>query len=338
MKKAIENALEMKSYKQAGEKTLGNIDIVIGKSTIYNWLKKCVFKEKASKQREAEVITISADGTYPHIKKDSISIKELKVFNLYDSREKAEKKKYRINSLIYCPKRQGSIVRTWEHVLEFIERKYDVSKIKKVYICGDGANWIKNIMKEDSKIKQSWIKEIDKEFVIDKFHYIKTYCDLMKYGYELKDLINYYENGDLTPFKDKEEAIKILKRKEIRNKVEYLKTNEENTKGWDKEGYLGCDMEMVMSHYICPRFKGSPKVWGKNIFKYGYGLALLKNNLLEIELEGEEEKDYIEDIKMKFKNVELYYGDFKEKGNLDSVLYGRDSGLRRLFSNLAHSY
>lgn len=75
-------------------------------------------------------------------------------------------------------------------------------------------------------------------------------------------------------------------------------------------------MEMVMSHYICDRLKKSPKVWGKSIYKYSYGLCLLKNKKLEIKLEEENNIDYIETVKIKFKDKELYYGNYKDKSNV----------------------
>lgn len=139
---------------------MANIGIVIGKSSIYNWLQKCSFEEKEVRKKESKVLTISADGTYPHINNTSKN-KELKVFNFYSTREKIESNKYKIDSEIYSPRRQSDIIRTWEQTLEYIAKIYDVDKIKKIYVCGDGAGWIKKIMDESIEFKNNWI--MDKE-------------------------------------------------------------------------------------------------------------------------------------------------------------------------------
>ena len=60
--------------------------------------------------------------------------------------------------------------------------------------------------------------------------------------------------------------------------------------------------------------------------------------MLEIKFEMEEENDYIDNIKLKFKDKELYFGDFKDKSNLSSVMDGKNSGMRTIFNSLIHSY
>ena len=38
---------------------------------------------------------------------------------------------------------RGEIDALWEEVLTYLDDRYDLDKVKKVYILGDGANWIK---------------------------------------------------------------------------------------------------------------------------------------------------------------------------------------------------
>lgn len=135
MKKAIINALEMRSYNQAGKKTLEHIKERITKSTIYNWLKKARFEEKEVKQKEAKAITISADGTFPHINGSSKN-KELKVFNIYSEKEQVERRKNKLDSHIFSPRRQSNTNRLWEQVLEYIKKifKIEAKKLDLIYI------------------------------------------------------------------------------------------------------------------------------------------------------------------------------------------------------------
>ena len=54
----------------------------------------------------------------------------------------------------------GEIERFWKEVYEYIESAYDVDKIKRINLNGDGAVWIKTGAKVLSKTK----------LVLDKFH------------------------------------------------------------------------------------------------------------------------------------------------------------------------
>ncbi len=65
--------------------------------------------------------------------------------------------------------------RLWKEVSEYIKFNYDVDKIKRIFINGDGASWIK-----------AGTKYIEKStFVIDKFHlnkYINQLCASLDEG------------------------------------------------------------------------------------------------------------------------------------------------------------
>ena len=58
--------------------------------------------------------------------------------------------------------------------------------------------------------------------------------------------------------------------------------------------------------------------------------------LLEIELENEEELEYIENIK--FKDNEVYFENFKDKSNVSVLNDWCNKGTRELFNKLIHSY
>lgn len=55
----------------------------------------------------------------------------------------------------------------WEETWEYIRKNYDTTKLEKIYVCGDGAQWIKKCTE--------WLPL--SEFVLDRYH-------LMKYIYD----------------------------------------------------------------------------------------------------------------------------------------------------------
>jgi hypothetical protein len=48
----------------------------------------------------------------------------------------------------------------WEEVLSYIDDSYDMDYIETIFLAGDGANWIKNGLKEIPKTK----------YILDRYH------------------------------------------------------------------------------------------------------------------------------------------------------------------------
>lgn len=55
----------------------------------------------------------------------------------------------------------------WEEAWEYIRKNYDTKKLGKIYVCGDGASWIKQCTE--------WLPL--SEFVLDKYHMMKYIYD-----------------------------------------------------------------------------------------------------------------------------------------------------------------
>jgi hypothetical protein len=52
-----------------------------------------------------------------------------------------------------------------DNILNYINDTYDISKLKKIYILGDGARWIKNMR---NKLR---LENVEVSFALDKYHF-----------------------------------------------------------------------------------------------------------------------------------------------------------------------
>lgn len=141
----------------------------------------------------------------------------------------------------------------------YIEEVYDTQSIKRIYLSGDGANWIKG--------GAGWLKNCI--YVVDKFH-LSKYVRLAG-GHvdgavdELWDSIKNYDKEyfnvvidtiiGATESKSKISDVMIAKRF-INNIWETLKYHRE-------PDYIGCSAEGHISHVLSARLSSRPLGWSE---------------------------------------------------------------------------
>ena len=159
----IEEARET-SYKRAGQKASYGTEI--SKQTVKNEVNKLKFYPEVEKEeinkKKVKKLYIIADEDHVHLQKGGIE--EPRLVIIYDSiiakGKRIELKNKKHFGGIYTRK----IDNLWEEVMTYIENNYDTDYLKRVYISGDGANWIKTGLE--------WI--IKSVYVIDEFHMKKA--------------------------------------------------------------------------------------------------------------------------------------------------------------------
>ena len=63
---------------------------------------------------------------------------------------------------------------TSDNILDYIDQRYDIKKIKEIHVLGDGANWIKSISRD---IK---FGDTISTFSLDKFHFMQAITRISK--------------------------------------------------------------------------------------------------------------------------------------------------------------
>lgn len=163
----IEEAIET-SYEKSGKRASNNVQVT--RQTVMNTIRRLgnVENDEAEiplKKRVVKTLYIEADED--HVALQNGRNKEIKLIYVHEGKRFKSKGRYElINKRLFT----GSLIASedlWLDVANYLEEAYDLDRVEKIYISGDGASWIKEGL--------NWIK--GSEYVLDYFHlskYVKT--------------------------------------------------------------------------------------------------------------------------------------------------------------------
>jgi hypothetical protein len=159
IKESIDN-----SYHKSGIRASSNTQVT--KQTVLNSIRRLGNVENSdaklpTKKKEAKVIYIEADED--HVAMQHEKNKEIKLIYVHERRIFNFKGRYELRNKRYFT---GSLMDSedlWLEVADYLEEAYELDKVEKKYISGDGASWIKEGL--------NWIK--GSEYVLDYFHLSK---------------------------------------------------------------------------------------------------------------------------------------------------------------------
>ena len=262
----IEEARET-SYRRAGEKASYGTEI--SKQTVKNEISKIDFKTKIMEEKEnkkkVKKLYIIADEDHVHLQKGGIE--EPRLIIVYDSiiakGKRIELRNKKHFGGIYSKK----IDDLWEEVITYIENNYDTEYLEKVYISGDGANWIKTGLE--------WI--IKSIYVLDEFHMKKAVNGIVgritktnkgEKEKEKKDLRTALRRLNFVKFKEicyeiLAEEMEMTTRKRKEDLMNYILNNVEGIKNLyrSKKELHGCSAEGHISHIYSDRMSSRPMGW-----------------------------------------------------------------------------
>lgn len=180
----------------------------------------------------------------------------------------------------------------WEDIYQIIIERYDIDKIKNIYIMGDGANWIKKGIEVFKRNKAV--------FGIDRFHMKQAIIKLTTDPLEIIILLSYLDNLDKESFMilaksiiQKESSIKDKTKKSL---LRYLSNNWEAYRVMEEEIVIGCGMEGQISHTLASIFSSVPKAYSEdNLLIYTKTRALMLNgyDLRKVFIKASESKHTI---------------------------------------------
>ena len=262
----IEEARET-SYRKAGQRASYGTEI--SKQTVKNEMNKLDFKPETAEEKEnkkkVKKLYIIADEDHVHLQKGGIEEPRLTI--VYDSiiakGKRIELKNKRHFGGIYSKK----IDDLWEEVMTYIENNYDTEYLEKVYISGDGANWIKTGLE--------WI--IKSVYVLDEFHMKKAVNGIVgritKTNKEEKEKqkkeirtslrrLNFVKFRELC-YEILAEEMEKTTRKRKEDLMNYILNNVEGIKNLyrNKKELHGCSAEGHISHIYSDRMSSRPMGW-----------------------------------------------------------------------------
>lgn len=271
------------SYRCGGEEA--SLMSEVSKQTVKNKLHNLSFpknKEKPEKKREVEYLYIDADEDHVslqfHEKKGDLITGEnhqknncliSKLVYVYEGIEKESPQSKRsrlINPYYFCRVCSGEDNRKfWDEIYEYLESHYELRKVKKIYVNGDGGGWIKAGMEQIP----------GKVYVLDSYHLEKHLIKLTSHMLDSQEDAR-SQLRKIIKFKGKKEfEEKVIElsgylkdergTKRLQESKEYILSNwmAARKRLEHKDGVIGCSAEGHVSHVLSSRMSSRPMGWSR---------------------------------------------------------------------------
>lgn len=279
---ALKEAVES-SYRKGG--LSASVTESLSKASIKNLIHGLVVempKPKVKEKKKVKILHINADEDHVaaqfwnvkgDLKKNENGIKsntimpKLVYVHEGTERESPASKRWKLINPYYFSGlyERDKNTELWLEVADYIDTHYDTEYLETVYLCGDGANWIKQGL--------SWI---DKSlFVLDKFHLKKYLQKSVVHMGEQAEVMKQMIEDEIS-FEDKNAINEIYrkligfaesdsKKEEVEQARKYIINNWKgiiiyNTKGHE---ITGCSAEGHVSHILSARMSSRPLGWSK---------------------------------------------------------------------------
>lgn len=262
-------------------------------------------KEEGEQKRRVKYLYVEADEDHIalqfHEKKGDVKRWKghgdngqiIKLVYVHEGYEESETKRKRLKEVayfggLYSGKENEKL---WKEVKDYIEERYDVEAIERIYFQSDGGGWMKK-----------GIEMLGGTYVVDEFHmkkYVKKIIQATGDAQEEEKVLRYLERGERKKLKEwseeKGKKVEEKKRKVLEEGVEYIEKNWKGIRERIKreEGVIGSSTESHISHVLSARMSSRPMGWSKKGAGKISGLRIYWKNGRKVEelVKGEKEKE-----------------------------------------------
>lgn len=215
-------------------------------------------------ENQPDVLYIEMDEIHANLQKGGNKICPCAI--VHEGYEEGFVKRKKLKNIHYFASSKLTYEELWEVIFDYVDKRYDIDKFKKIFISGDGAPGIKNYTNCFPNAK----------FVLDPFHYIKKHLKyIFKEEFDLRNTADDYIRNNLTnDFKTLVDyQIKIYPEQEkyMKEHMNYILNNLEGIKNQKDEDYkVHCSMEGHINQGFARYITSSP---------YGFSEQGLENKL-----------------------------------------------------------
>jgi len=239
---------------------------LIPRQTIYNLLRRVkeIRIQPESEKKKLKTLYVLMDEKYlpDHHKidpdgKESRSSKMSKAALICEGLDRSDKKRHRYINCSYFSLYKGDY---GSELISYIDQRYDLKHLKKIFVLADGASWIKSVSGDLRFPKIS-----TKQFLC-KFHYHKALWRIFK-DRDLYDLsLDYVYHEDK---RDLNKLFKTVKSETNKKDIDYINNNWSLIRNMIHLKNMNCAMEQCISHHIHSQFDNVPKVYSDgNLNRY----------------------------------------------------------------------
>jgi len=300
-------------------------DSYLSRQTVMNKIRRTKGLELVltGEKKKVKVLHVVADED--HVAMQSGKNRIVPLITVHEGIEYVSKKRNRcINASHFCDY-DKSTKDLWEEVSAWISEEYDLDVIKRIYLHGDGAKWI----------KQGLDVLPDCKFVLDKFHLEKAIKGVAgeekdEYKLEIREALqdfNKVEFGEivdemLTLVESQKEADKIISFKcYIINNWEGIQIRQ------NEPGCGGSCTEAQISHVLAERLSRNPLGWSEEglgymsrlrVYKVNGGKVTTKNFVKKNEVKESSKLEQLSILRTKQMFIESRNYDLFEAKNLQN--------------------
>lgn len=149
----------------------------------------------------------------------------------------------------------------WGACHDYIGGIYDLSKVKNIYILGDGASWIK------SGVHEMRTADTESAYALDRYHATKYIHKITKDSQLRKTMYEYLCHGmrkDLNLLIDSVIENDPSRKESIEECRKYLLSNIKGALIMHNEVKIGCAMEQAICHVYASSFSSVPKAYSRD--------------------------------------------------------------------------
>lgn len=219
----------------------------------------------------------------------------------------------------------------WDEFVTVLSQKYDLSKVKYIYILADGGNWIKTGISELKTEKTTSVK-----FLLCEFHFKQAINRITTNKKLRKEILQSFNKDKKKIFKKKVKKIIDDINGNTENKTKnlnYILNNYTYIKSMLNSD-IGSSMESHISHYVAATFASRPKGYSSTkIHKYLKLNNYLNNGINIFKLYS---LSYNKNEKMTINNTELNYNIFDNSKGAPVLMKGEKTGTYKKLKSLIY--
>ena len=255
--KLIDEAVVM-PYSRSGEKAAEAVSLT--SQTVMNSIRELGSIDNDAveiKQEKKSVRILYIEADEDHVALQIGGTAEPKLVYVHEGLEEIVQGRMKLKNVRYFSGIYNNSDDLWVEVADYIDQAYDVESIRKIYLSGDGAPWIRNGL--------SWIK--GSTYVLDRYHLSKYVIQATAHmDYTRPIMWSYINSGDKKSVKDLFDAIISsteieTKKNSVREAKKYILGNWKGIMNQHEENYVGCSAEGHVSHILSSRLSSRPLGW-----------------------------------------------------------------------------
>ena len=242
-------------------------NIVVSRSTVSKKIKKLdgsIIENIIKTTNQPDILYIEMDEIHANLQHGGNRICPCAI--VHEGYEEDFVKRKKLKNVHYFASSKLSYEELWEVIFDYVDKRYDIDKFKKIFVSGDGAPGIKNYT-------NCFPNAV---FVLDNYHYFGKHLKyIFKNEIELIHIADdYIRNEMLDDFKllVKCQIKKYPEQeKQMKNHMNYILNNLEGIKNQkDKDYKVHCSMEGHVNQAFARYITSSP---------YGFSEQGLENKL-----------------------------------------------------------